>query len=84
VLDLWGVEVPANHSTCHPQSESEGHMLEMKTKAKSFSGKFRIREPNAGPAVGVARGTFTVACVAHQGGNMEAAVILKWIADRIW
>lgn len=65
------------------EDEVEVHMLVSRKRSKSLTYAFRFRRLNDQPKVEIARGSLTVVCVTHHGGQMTAATIPKEIADRI-
>lgn len=65
------------------EDEVEVHMLVSRKRSKSLTYAFRFRRLNDQPPVEIARGSLTVVCVTHHGGQMTAATIPKEIADRI-
>ncbi len=65
------------------EDEVEVHLLVSAKKSKSLSYAFRFRKLNASPPAEVARGSLTVVCVTHRGGQMKSTRIPKMIADHI-
>jgi YbgC/YbaW family acyl-CoA thioester hydrolase len=65
------------------EDEVEVHMLVSRKRSKSLTYAFRFRRLNDQPPVEIARGSLTVVCVTHHGGQMTAATIPKEIADKI-
>ncbi len=65
------------------EDEVEVHMLVSRKRSKSLTYAFRFLRLNDQPPVEIARGSLTVVCVTHHGGQMTAATIPREIADKI-
>jgi len=65
------------------EDEVEIHLLVSEKRSKALSYLFKFNKLDGGPPVEVARGSLTVVCVRHDGGQMTACTIPKPVADKI-